>query len=110
MKKSVKKFTLVEIMIVVAIIAVLGAIAMPHFGKSREGALKRQALEYAQMVTAAKEMWAMDYGKTSADTPLFSEIQPYMPNIKTLSDLNLSDGSVITINAYGTDPTYPCLQ
>ena len=67
-------FTLIEIMIVVLIIAILLAIAVPNFLRSRE--LSRASVCQANLrqMDTAKEHWGMENGKGSGDTPTTAEI------------------------------------
>src|ERR1041385_8628406 len=62
-------FTLVEIMIVVAIIGLLAAIAIPNFIKARETSQKNACIENLKKMDGAKHMWAVEQKKVSSDTP-----------------------------------------
>lgn len=62
-------FTLVEILIVILIIGMLLAIAVPQFFKSREGAYARSCQHNLKQILGAKERWAMEYSKAGTDTP-----------------------------------------
>jgi len=62
-------FTLVEIMIVVAIIGLLAAIAIPNFVKARTTAQKNACVNNLRQIDGAKEQWALENGKKGTDTP-----------------------------------------
>jgi len=58
--KGTKGFTLVEIMIVVAIIGLLAAIAIPSFIKARTESQKNACINNLRQVESAKEQWALN--------------------------------------------------
>lgn len=73
MKKLNKKgFTLVEIMIVVAIIGLLAAIAIPNFVKARTQAQTNSCIANLKQIDGAKQIWAIDSGGTEASLPVMA--------------------------------------
>jgi prepilin-type N-terminal cleavage/methylation domain-containing protein len=73
-------FTLVEIMIVVAIIGLLAAIAIPNFVKARTTSQQNACINNLRLVDAAKQQWALEQRKQTTDTPDSSgtDLQPYL--------------------------------
>jgi prepilin-type N-terminal cleavage/methylation domain-containing protein len=61
-------FTLIEIMIVVAIIGLLAAIAIPNFAKMRQNAQKQACIMNLQTIDSAKEAWAAANRKANGDS------------------------------------------
>ena len=76
MKKS--GFTLVEIMIVVAIIGLLAAIAIPNFVRARTTAQQNACINNLRQVDGAKQQWALEYKAAGTATPDITDIQPYL--------------------------------
>ena len=67
-------FTLVEIMIVVAIIGLLAAIAVPNFIRARSTAQKMVCIKNLQALDGAKAQWAMENNKSDADVPVLTDL------------------------------------
>ncbi len=71
-------FTLVEIMIVVAIIALLAAIAVPNFLRARKRSQATRILEDLRMLDSATDQYAIENNKTSGMSPTFSDLKAYL--------------------------------
>ena len=82
-------FTLVEIMIVVAIIALLAAIAVPNFLRARKRSQATRILEDLRMVDSAIDQYAIETNKTSGAAANWTDISNYL---KTGSTLQASGG------------------
>jgi prepilin-type N-terminal cleavage/methylation domain-containing protein len=71
-KRKRRAFTLVEIMIVVAIIAFLAAIAVPAFMRARKRAQATQVINDLRLIASAVDQYAVEFSKmagTQVDTP-----------------------------------------
>jgi len=66
-------FTLVEIMIVVLIIGILLAIAVPNFIRARESSRSKACIANLKQVDSAKEQYAMDNKLTTNDASVASD-------------------------------------
>ena len=78
-KNSLKAgFTLVEIMIVVAIIGLLAAIAIPNFVKARQSAQKNACINNLRQIDGAKEQWALEQKKNQGDAITQTEVDGYI--------------------------------
>src|SRR5689334_1995364 len=71
-------FTLVEIMIVVAIIGLLAAIAIPNFVKARTTSQQNACINNLRQYDGAVQQWALENKKASSDTYAMGSIQPYI--------------------------------
>jgi len=73
-------FTLVEIMIVVAIIALLAAIAVPNFLRARKRSQATMILEDLRLISTALDQYAIDNSKSPGDSVGWADIQTYLKN------------------------------
>jgi prepilin-type N-terminal cleavage/methylation domain-containing protein len=71
-------FTLIEIMIVVAIIGLLAAIAIPNFVHARTTAQQNACINNLRQIDGAKQEWALENKASATATPTGAQIQPYM--------------------------------
>ena len=104
-----KGFTLVEIMIVVAIIGLLAAIAIPSFIKARTTSQKNACINNLRQVDGAKEQWAMAENQPADAVPVASDLDPYVKGgtTKCVCPADPSSGfcSSYSILQLGSDPT-----
>ena len=98
-RKNQAAFTLVEIMIVVAIIGLLAALAIPGFVKARKQSQGRRILNDARQMDAAIDQWALENGKKDGDTVVTSSASTYLKTAWQTNDLL---GNQYTINNVGT--------
>ena len=94
-------FTLVEIMIVVAIIALLAAIAVPNFLRSRKRSQATQVLQDLRIIDSAVDQYAIENNKSGGSSVGWSDVQKY---VKSGTRLYTSNGADILGNSF-TLPT-----
>ena len=81
-------FTLVEIMIVVAIIALLAAIAVPNFLRARKRSQATRILEDLRIIDSAQDQYAIETNRGSGDPIVWTDIQKYLKNGSVLYNSN----------------------
>jgi prepilin-type N-terminal cleavage/methylation domain-containing protein len=98
-------FTLMEIMIVVAIIGLLAAIAVPSFFRARANSQASACINNLRQMDGAIQQWALENKQASGASVTSTEIMPY---IKLNSAGSLppcpAGGSYTIVNA-STSPT-----
>ena len=67
-------FTLVEIMIVVAIIGMLAAIAIPNFVKARKASQSSACINNMRQIQGAKATWALENRKAGTVTVVAADL------------------------------------
>ena len=106
MKRTMQRnraFTLVEIMIVVLIIGILMAIAVPNFVKARESSRKNTCIANLKQIDSAKEQWAMDQRKNSGDSCALADLVGTAAYLKATPVC--PSGGTYTANTVGANPT-----
>jgi prepilin-type N-terminal cleavage/methylation domain-containing protein len=73
-----KGFTLLEIMIVVAIIGLMAMIAFPALQKARGTSQANSCMNNMRQIEAAKEEWAFEYRKSNGASVTWTNILPYL--------------------------------
>jgi prepilin-type N-terminal cleavage/methylation domain-containing protein len=84
-------FTLVEIMIVVAIIALLAAIAVPNFLRARKRSQATRILEDLRIIDSAIDQYAIETNKAGGATVNWTDIQSYLKKGSTLYNSSGTD-------------------
>jgi len=97
-------FTLVEIMIVVLIIGILMAIAVPNFIKARENSRRNSCVANLKEIDGAKEQYAMDNKLATGDNTITMALLTGA-NGYLKSTPSCPSSGAYTINAVGTNPT-----
>ncbi len=93
-----------ELMIVVAIIALLAAIAVPSALRARKRSQATSTLETLKLLDAACDQWAIETGQSSSASPAASTLALYVKKgTKLYTDL----GNGHAYDAIGADITLP---
>ena len=71
-------FTLVEIMIVVAIIGLLAAIAIPNYAQARATAQRNVCISNLQQIEGAMQRWSLEMHKDEGQPVTYSDIRSYL--------------------------------
>lgn len=102
MKNRKQGFTLVEIMIVVMIIGLLAAIALPGFARARKSAQENACINNLRQIESAKDQWAVETGQVAGAAVNWTSIKDYMKNspvcpINTANAANASGYNLVTV-------------
>jgi len=71
-------FTLVEIMIVIAIIGLLAAVAVPNFMRATRKAKEQVCAMNRDQIDSSKQLWCTENKKSEKDSPSEDEIKIYL--------------------------------
>jgi prepilin-type N-terminal cleavage/methylation domain-containing protein len=95
-------FTLLEIMIVVAIIGLLAGISTPSVLKARDTSQLNAIVSNLRIIESTKDQWAIEQKQGDGAQPLDTDLAPYLRNY-TMPKLIL--GETYNINPIGTPAT-----
>jgi prepilin-type N-terminal cleavage/methylation domain-containing protein len=71
-------FTLVEILIVVAIIGLLAAIAVPSYVRARDNSQQNACINNLRQIDGSAQTWALENRKQSSDPYTLDDVKPYL--------------------------------
>jgi len=113
MKRHVHRelgFTLVEIMIVIGIIGLLAAIAIPNFIKARATSQQNACINNLRQINSAVEQWAMETGQAPGAPPpdMGTELTPYIQLNSNSSIPLCPSGGTYTIYNISAVPQVSC--
>ena len=83
-------FTLVELLIVIIIIGILAALALPQFGKTKEHAIGKEAIANLKLIAAAEKIYRME---PNAYYPIPAGSESNITNINTYLRLSITEAN-----------------
>ena len=98
-------FTLVELMIVVAIIGLLATIAIPNFVRARTSSQVNACINNLRQIDGAKQQWALENHMLSTATPAQASITAYLIHGAAGGWPACPANGSYTINPVSTPPT-----
>jgi len=99
--KQQRHFTLVEIMIVVAIIGILAAVAIPGYVNARNQTRKNACIDNLRLIDSAKEQWALENNKGTGETCVITDL---IGNYLKTQPVCAENG-IYAVNPIGTSPS-----
>jgi prepilin-type N-terminal cleavage/methylation domain-containing protein len=97
-------FTLVEIMIVVAIIGLLASIAIPNLGRARNKVQTEVCINNLRQIEGAIQRWSLEMRKDEGQKVTYSDIRGYLKNAVVCPSGGTSFEDSYTITTVDTPP------
>ena len=98
--KGTKGFTLVEAMIVMAIVGLLAAIAIPNFIRARNEANSCTCIANLRQIANGKQLWSAASGAGASGTPSWEDMVPAYVQSRT----DCPSGGTYTVGDMSTLP------
>ena len=97
-------FTLIEIMIVVAIIGMLATLAIPNLAKARGEAQRTGCINNLKTIDGAIQVWALEQKKDSDQPVTYADISGYLKNSVSCPSGGTSFADSYTITTVDAKP------
>jgi type IV pilus assembly protein PilA len=112
--RKTQGFTLVEIMIVVVIIGLLAAMAIPAFQKVRTASQDKAVLNNARQLGAAADQYFLENGTSTAQITSLVGASAYVKSLSTVANetypANFTQSTPITISSIAGVRTITYIQ
>lgn len=101
--RSSAGFSLIEMMIVLGILGIILALAIPNFTRSRAEARKQLCIENLSQIESAKQLWGLENQKHAGAVPVTSDLIGPTSYIKTMPQC--AGGGTYAFNGLGANAT-----
>jgi prepilin-type N-terminal cleavage/methylation domain-containing protein len=102
-------FTLVEIMIVIAIIGLLCAIAIPNYVRARANSQASACINNLRQLANAADQFALEHGETTGDTINYpNDVTPYIKLNSANAIPACPAGGTYSLQTLGSVPQAVC--
>lgn len=112
MKKFLAGFTILEMVIVVAILGLLIVFALPNFTKSKDNVYKQTCMDNLRRIHTAKELFAIEHNKITGDACVAEDLNRYIKggaaSLFCPDDPSGSFSTSYSINAIGASSPPAC--
>jgi prepilin-type N-terminal cleavage/methylation domain-containing protein len=98
-------FTLLEIMIVTALIAMLAALAIPNWVRARTQSQKATCIDNLRQIDGAVQQWALENKQPPTANPAFADISGYMRSSVICPEGGTSFADSYTLNGVTNKPS-----
>jgi len=103
-RNSAAAFTLVEIMIVVAVIGVLAAIGTPNFVRARTTSQNNVCINSLRQIDGAMNQWALEFKKDPTASVTEADVMPYLKTATICPSAETTFADSYTITTVDTRP------
>ena len=97
-------FTLLEIMIIVSLIGLLAAIAVPAYIKARTRSQTTVCINNLRQIAAATQQWALELKKSPISPVSEADVTPYLKQVAVCPAGGTSFADSYTLTDVSTDP------